>query len=744
MSYLFGQTWVWLLISFLLGALVTWFIQRAFRKPKVTVSEERFTGPAVKAKEKTKVKKAAAATPVRDSALGTLDDDERTQALKPPRKDEFTDDTPTTRIPVQTEADIQAAAANGAGAGSAAGSGDKAGAESGSLSGSLAAGALGAAAVSGAGKDFDADSTTKATAAESAKGDSAWSSAPPSSDLSASSAASVADPFAGGSTDSARSIEVSGSAKPDPTAKLGAANLSGASSADTVPSGSSSAGTGALLAGASATGAAAAGGAAAGGAAAGGAAAGAEPFGAGSARPLAGGAAPSTEYTVKGNEDSMLYHTTDSPYYGRTVAEVWFKSPADAERAGFIRWTRDKSAAHALAEPTWDQGAYPGSAKPLAGGKAPTDAFTVKGNEDSKLYHTEESPYYSRTVAEVWFKTPADAEAAGFSPWTRSKAPQGLVAPQWEAGPYANSAKPLAGGKAPSDEFTVKGNEDSMLYHSTDSPYYSRTVAEVWFKTPADAEAAGFSPWTRSKAPQGLVAPQWEAGPYANSAKPLAGGKAPSDEFTVKGNEDSMLYHSTDSPYYSRTVAEVWFKTPADAEAAGFSPWTRSKSPQGLAPQWEAGPYPGSAKPTADGSAPAPEFTVKGNLDSMLFHTEESAFYSVTTAEVWFRTADEAERAGFAPWNRVGGAERGQTAVPQQALPRDTGPHGPNSAKPKADGSAPSGDYTVKGNADSMLFHTTDSPYYTRTKAEVWFKTAADAERAGFTAWNRRRSEKPS
>ena len=65
--------------------------------------------------------------------------------------------------------------------------------------------------------------------------------------------------------------------------------------------------------------------------------------------------------------------------------------------------------------------------------------------------------------------------------------------------------------------------------------------------------------------------------------------------------------------------------------------------------------------------------------------------------------------------------------------------HGPGSATPLADGSAPSGEYTVKGNADSMLFHTIESPYYGRTKAEVWFKNEKDAEAAGFTAWNRRR-----
>jgi hypothetical protein len=36
-----------------------------------------------------------------------------------------------------------------------------------------------------------------------------------------------------------------------------------------------------------------------------------------------------------------------------------------------------------------------------------------------------------------------------------------------------------------------------------------------------------------------------------------------------------------------------------------------------------------------------------------------------------------------------------------------------------------------------MLYHDTDSPHYGQTKAEAWFRTAADAEAAGFTAYRR-------
>jgi large subunit ribosomal protein L4 len=41
--------------------------------------------------------------------------------------------------------------------------------------------------------------------------------------------------------------------------------------------------------------------------------------------------------------------------------------------------------------------------------------------------------------------------------------------------------------------------------------------------------------------------------------------------FPIKGNANSMLYHTPDSAFYERTNAEVWFATEADAEAAGFS-----------------------------------------------------------------------------------------------------------------------------------------------------------------------------
>jgi hypothetical protein len=53
------------------------------------------------------------------------------------------------------------------------------------------------------------------------------------------------------------------------------------------------------------------------------------------------------------------------------------------------------------------------------------------------------------------------------------------------------------------------------------------------------------------------------------------------------------------------------------------------------------------AVPGPDGEAPSPEYTIKGNADSMLFYTPQSPSYEGTRAEVWFRTVEEAVAAGF-------------------------------------------------------------------------------------------------
>ncbi|MEU3273764.1 hypothetical protein ABZ639_23250 [Saccharomonospora sp. NPDC006951] len=58
----------------------------------------------------------------------------------------------------------------------------------------------------------------------------------------------------------------------------------------------------------------------------------------------------------------------------------------------------------------------PGSAMPKPGGGRPSDDFTVKASVTALRYCTEESAQFPRMVAEVWFRTPSDAERVGFRP----------------------------------------------------------------------------------------------------------------------------------------------------------------------------------------------------------------------------------------------------------------------------------------------------------------------------------------
>ncbi|HET9997755.1 MAG TPA: 50S ribosomal protein L4, partial [Nocardioides sp.] len=51
---------------------------------------------------------------------------------------------------------------------------------------------------------------------------------------------------------------------------------------------------------------------------------------------------------------------------------------------------------------------------------------------------------------------------------------------------------------------------------------------------------------------------------------PLKSGGAPKG-YEVKGNADSGLYHEPDGQWYDATIAEFYFKTAEDAEAAGFT-----------------------------------------------------------------------------------------------------------------------------------------------------------------------------
>uniref|UniRef100_UPI002FCB1E6B 50S ribosomal protein L4, sunset domain variant n=1 Tax=Aeromicrobium sp. TaxID=1871063 RepID=UPI002FCB1E6B len=79
---------------------------------------------------------------------------------------------------------------------------------------------------------------------------------------------------------------------------------------------------------------------------------------------------------------------------------------AEPEVAAFAAVADDAAADEAPALPK-------GAKAPLKSGNAPK-GYDIKGNADSGLYHEPDGQWYDATVAEFWFKSAEDAEAAGF------------------------------------------------------------------------------------------------------------------------------------------------------------------------------------------------------------------------------------------------------------------------------------------------------------------------------------------
>ena len=85
----------------------------------------------------------------------------------------------------------------------------------------------------------------------------------------------------------------------------------------------------------------------------------------------------------------------------------------------------------------------------------------------------------------------------------------------------------------------------------------AKTEAEPTSEAKAETDAETTEADEKPELPQGAKAP-------------LKSGGAPKG-YEVKGNADSGLYHEPDGQWYDQTVAEFYFKTAEDAEAAGFT-----------------------------------------------------------------------------------------------------------------------------------------------------------------------------
>ncbi|MEV6242866.1 hypothetical protein [Lentzea sp. NPDC051838] len=90
---------------------------------------------------------------------------------------------------------------------------------------------------------------------------------------------------------------------------------------------------------------------------------------------------------------------------------------------------------------------------------------------------------------------------------------------------------------------------------------------------------------------------------------------------------------------------------------------------------------------------------------------------------------------GFSP--STGGRPNGAAAPGSSRFQQPEGfnprsPFGPGSVLPKSDGHAPAADFAVKATLTGRRYYTEGSANFGETRADVWFRTEADAEKAGF------------
>ncbi len=116
---------------------------------------------------------------------------------------------------------------------------------------------------------------------------------------------------------------------------------------------------------------------------------------------------PAAETDRKLVSDEEAKDQADMTAEGAPPPPTTFVSETDAERAAATEGSVVDDVVAESEATGYGDGSYVGS--------EPPEGFTIKGNERSKKYHVEGTGGYERTIAEVWFNSVEDAEAAGFT-----------------------------------------------------------------------------------------------------------------------------------------------------------------------------------------------------------------------------------------------------------------------------------------------------------------------------------------
>ncbi len=181
------------------------------------------------------------------------------------------------------------------------------------------------------------------------------------------------------------------------------------------------------------------------------------------------------------------------------------------------------------------------------------------------------------------------------------------------------------------------------------------------------------------------------------------------------------------------------------SEAGGSSAVGASQRPahdQSAGPA--ATPAPEASSPEDAGYVHHPEYTAPHSptLPGAESAAAEAEVLEAGAAETQATTETSQRPGKAAVTDSVRDPEPAATYI--QAAPEPSGhlaadqPYGAGSASSNPDGSGPA-EYTVKGDAGTMVYYEEGHGDYEQAKADVWFESAAHAEAAGFRAPRRTR-----
>ncbi len=173
---------------------------------------------------------------------------------------------------------------------------------------------------------------------------------------------------------------------------------------------------------------------------------------------------------------------------------------------------------------------------PGDGGTEAPEGFPLKGNASSMIYHPKESSTYNRTIAEYYFATPEDAEAAGY------RLPKSLQ----------TNGETSAPGQSTAGVSTEDRGATSQATQAQSGTATTGQAVKTGQQGPATKQTTGK---TERPAPKGAIRAQ--------------GANCP-DDHPIKGNANSRIYHMPTESSYEQTIPEFCFASEADAKAAGF------------------------------------------------------------------------------------------------------------------------------------------------------------------------------